>query len=155
MSLTRFAAILAAGAMAATLAAGVVAQDVAVDPAIATMTPEQLVEARQAAMKEDGGILRGAKDLTGADAVAATDTLIKNFTNFPAQFPEGSIVGDSKALPVIWEEFDAFSAIFAKALQGSKDMRAAAEAGDATAYVAALEVIGGTCGECHQKYRGK
>jgi cytochrome c556 len=155
MSLPKFAVLLAAGALAAGLVAGAAAQDMAVDPAIAAMTPEQLVEARQAAMKEDGGVLRGAKDLTGSEATAAADVLIKNFTNLPAMFPEGSIVGDSRALPVIWEEFDAFTAIFGKALQGAKDMRAAAEAGDATAYVAALDVVGGVCGECHQQYRGK
>jgi cytochrome c556 len=152
MSLTRFAVLLLAGALTTTLAT---AQDPAVDPAIAAMTPEQLVEARQAAMKEDGGILRGAGSLTGAEATAAADVLIKNFTNFPAMFPENSIVGDSKALPVIWQEFDAFTAIFDKALQGAKDMKVAAAAGDAAAYGAALKVIGGTCGECHQTYRGK
>ena len=152
MSLTRLAAILIAGAFTASLAT---AQDTVVDPAIATMTPEQLVEARQAAMKEDGGILRGAGDLSGADATAAADVLIKNFTNFPALFAEGSAVGDSKALPAVWEEFDAFTAIFGKALQGAKDMKVAAAAGDAAAYGAALKVIGGTCGECHQTYRGK
>jgi cytochrome c556 len=152
MSLTRFAVLLLAGALTTTLAT---AQDPAVDPAIAAMTPEQLVEARQAAMKEDGGILRGAGSLTGAEATAAADVLIKNFTNFPAMFPENSIVGDSKALPVIWQESDAFTAIFDKALQGAKDMKVAAAAGDAAAYGAALKVIGGTCGECHQTYRGK
>jgi cytochrome c556 len=112
MSLPRFSVLFAAGAVAACLAVGsfAVAQDAAVDPAIAAMTPEQLVEARQAAMKEDGGVLRGAGDLSGAEASAAADVLIKNFTNLPHMFPEGSIVGDSKALPVIWEEFDAFTA---------------------------------------------
>ena len=155
MSLTKFATLFAAGAMALGLAATVTAQDAAVDPAIAAMTPEQLVEARQAAMKEDGGILRGAGALTGAEATAAADVLIKNFTNLPAMFPEGSIVGGSKALPAIWENFDHFTGIFGKALQGAKDMKTAAAAGDATAYGAALEVIGGTCGECHQDYRGR
>ena len=36
----------------------------ATDPAIAAMTPEELVAARKAAMKEDGGILRGAGGLS-------------------------------------------------------------------------------------------
>ena len=153
MSRTKLAALFAAGTLSLSLIVAATAQDIAVDPAIAAMTPEQLVDARQAAMKEDGGILRGAKDLSGAEAVAAADTLIRNFTNFPALFAEGSIVGDSKALPVIWEDWDGFTAIFATALQGAKDMRAAAEAGDAAAYAAALQTIGGTCGQCHQNYR--
>jgi cytochrome c556 len=151
MSLPRLAAFLAAGAMIAGIAAGAIAQDAA--PDFAAMSPEQLVEARQAAMKEDGGLLRGAGGLTGADAVAAAETLIRNYTNLPLMFPEGSIVGDSKALPVIWQDLDTFNGIFAKGVQGATDMKAAAEAGDAAAYAAALQVIGGTCGECHQKFR--
>jgi cytochrome c556 len=126
---------------------------VAVDPAIATMTPDQLVAARQAAMKENGGTLKQAGSLTGADAVAAADILIKNFTNLPAMFPEGSIVGESKALPAIWENKADFDGIFAKDLENAKALRAAAEAGDAAAYGDAIKAIGGSCGECHQKYR--
>lgn len=151
MSLPKLAAFIATGAMLAGLAAGAMAQDAA--PDFAAMTPEQLVEARKAAMKEDGGIVRRAGGLTGADASAAADKLIRNFTNFPAMFREGSIVGDSEALPVIWEDWEGFTAIFAEALQGANDMKAAATAGDAAAYAAALQTIGGTCSECHDKYR--
>jgi hypothetical protein len=56
-------------------AAAVFAQGEAVlpatDPAIATMTPDQLLAARKAAMREDGGIMRNAGSLAGADMVAA------------------------------------------------------------------------------------
>ena len=152
MSLPRLAVFFAAGALVAGFAVNAAAQDAAT-PDFAAMSPEELVEARQGAMKEDGGLLRGAAALTGADAVAAADTLIRNYTNLPHMFPEGSIVGDSKALPAIWENKAGFDAIFAKGLQGASDMKAAAEAGDAAAYAAALQVIGGTCGECHQKFR--
>jgi cytochrome c556 len=151
MSLPKLAVFFAAGAMLAGFAAGAVAQDA--PPDYAAMSHEQLVEARQDAMKEDGGLLRGAGKLTGADAVAAADTLIRNYTNLPQMFPEGSIAGDSKALPAIWQDWEGFTAIFAKGLKGANDMKAAAEAGDAAAYAAALQVVGGTCGECHQKFR--
>lgn len=153
MSLLKVSTLIAAGAMLATFAVGAIAQDMAVDPAIATMSADQVVAARKAAMKENGGTLKAAGTLTGAEASAAADILIKNFTNFPALFPEGSIVGDSKALPVIWENKADFDGIFAKDLEAAKAMKAAAEAGDADAYGAALKAIGGSCGECHQKYR--
>lgn len=153
MSLLKVSTLIAAGAMLATFAVGAIAQDMAVDPAIATMSADQVVAARKAAMKENGGTLKAAGALTGAEASAAADILIKNFTNFPALFPEGSIVGDSKALPVIWENKADFDGIFAKDLEAAKAMKAAAEAGDADAYGAALKAIGGSCGECHQKYR--
>ena len=50
------------------------AQDtpVAVDPAIETMSVEQLVEARQTAMKQNGGLLRSAMRASGDEAVATT-----------------------------------------------------------------------------------
>ena len=133
--------------------AAVVAQEFAPDPAIASMTPEQLVETRQATMMQNGRILRGAASLSGADAVAAADTLIQNFTNLLALYPEGSIAGDSRALPIIWEEKDAFEALFMQARESAIAMKAAAEAGDAAGFGAGAQAIGGLCGQCHQKYR--
>jgi cytochrome c556 len=153
MSLPKLVALLSAGALAATFALGAIAQDVVADPAIAAMSPEQLVEARVAAMKQNGGLLRGAGGLSGADAVAAADTLLQNYTNFKVLFPEGSAVGSSEALPAIWENEDAFLAIFDQGIAAAQQMKAAAEAGNADAYGAALKALGGTCGQCHQQFR--
>lgn len=151
MSLAKLAALFAAGAMLAGIAAGAIAQDAT--PDYAAMSPEQLVEARQDAMRTNGGVLRSAGNLSGAEAVAAAETLIKDYSELPLMFPENSIVGDFKALPAIWQSKDEFNAILARGLDGATAMKAAAEAGDAAAYAAALQVIGGTCGECHQKFR--
>lgn len=137
--------------MLAGIAAGAIAQDAT--PDYAAMSPEQLVEARQDAMRTNGGVLRSAGNLSGAEAVAAAETLIKDYSELPLMFPENSIVGNSKALPAIWQSKDEFNAILARGLDGATAMKAAAEAGDAAAYAAALQVIGGTCGECHQKFR--
>ena len=155
MSLAKITILALAGLMTLGVATSLQAEDApVVDPAIAAMTPEAMVAARKAAMKEDGGVLKGAGNLTGADATAAAETLIKNFTNLPVLFPEGSLVGDSKPLPAIWENFGDFTSIFAIAQKGALDLKAAAEAGDAAAYGAALQTIGGSSGMCHQKYRG-
>jgi hypothetical protein len=64
------------------------AQDnpVVVDPAIETMTVDQLVEARQNAMKQNGGLLRSAMRATGDEAVASATTILQNFTNLPSLF---------------------------------------------------------------------
>lgn len=149
--------ILAATAAAlvaiATLA---MAQDnpVTVDPAIETMTVDQLVEARQAAMKQNGGLLRSAMRATGDDAVAAATTLLQNFTNLPFLFREGSTAANSKALPVIWENWEDFKDRFDADAVHAEEALAAAKAGDAAAYGAALQAIGQSCGACHQTYRG-
>ena len=125
----------------------------ATDPAIETMTNEELVAARKAAMKEDGGLLRNAANLSGADAVAAAETLVKNFTNFPHLFREGSIVGDSDALPVLWEKWDIATGLFAQARMASEAALVAAQANDTAGFLAALQPIGPICGQCHQQFR--
>src|SRR5690242_1425359 len=104
MPLSKITAIASAVLIAAVTATSFAqtAPTIVVDPAIAGMTNEQLVAARQAAMKEDGGVLRTAAGLIGDDAIAAATTLLQNFTNFPHLFKEGSITADSHALPIIW-----------------------------------------------------
>jgi len=148
MKLGKFAAVSVAGLM--TLGAvAAVAQDAFVAPE----TPEQAVEMRQQLMRTNGQTLKSAGALTGQEAVAAMQTLVSDYTNMPALFPEGSIVGDSKALPVIWENWEEFTAIIEAGQQAATDGLVAAEAGDAAAYAAALKTIGGTCGQCHQQFR--
>ena len=141
-------------AVAAILLAGVgitVAQDAFVAPA----TPEAAVAARKALMKQDGGLLRSAGNLTGAEAEAAMTTLQANYSHIPLLFPEGSIVADSEALPIIWEKWADFAAIAKTGEDAATAGLAAAKAGDAAGYAAALKTIGGTCGTCHQTFRGQ
>ncbi len=150
-------AAFALGIVVAAAATFAFAQDVVItpDPGLAALSPEEMVAKRQAIMKEDGGILKGAGALTGAEAVTAAEHLITNFSNLTVLFPEGSAVGDSGAAPAIWENNADFQAILAKAVAGATDLKAAAEAGDATTYTATIKTIGGFCGECHQTYRLK
>lgn len=138
-------------AIAGLLAAGTVAA--LAQEFVAPATPEEAVTMRQNLMKEDGGILRSAGNLTGAEAVAAMTKLRDNYSHIPALFPEGSIVGESEALPAIWENFEAFTAIADAGVAAAESGIAAAEAGDAAAYAAAIQTLGGTCGQCHQQFR--
>lgn len=109
MNFHKLTAFAIAGLMSVGMAGGTFAQDASLlDPAIAAMPPQQKVVARQDAMKEDGGLLRGARRLTGADAIAAADTLIHNFANFPGLFTEDTNGGGkTEALPQIWQNWDA------------------------------------------------
>lgn len=148
MSIRKITAMAVAGLM---IVGGVAsfAQDAFVPPA----TPEEAVAARQALMKEDGALMRQLGGLTGAEAVAGLNTILTNYSHIPDLFPEGSIVGESKALPAIWENWEAFTAIVETGKAAATAGIAAAEAGDAAAYAAALQAIGGTCGACHQQFR--
>lgn len=157
MPLSKITAI-AAAVLVTALSATAIAQTlptIVVDPAIATMTNEELVKARQDAMKEDGGILRNAAGLVGDDAVAAATELLQNFTNFPALFREGSITPDSHALPIIWEQWDQFDGIFKKAQADATAMLQAAIDEDDVAYGDAVQALSQVCGECHQTFRGR
>ncbi|WP_332686821.1 cytochrome c [Devosia sp.] len=149
MSINKISAMAIAGLMTLGVVASV-AQEAFVAPA----TAEEALAARKALMREDGGLLRTAGNLSGAEAAAAMQTLLDNYTHIPDLFPEGSIVGDSEALPAIWENWDAFVAIVETGKQAATDGLAAAEAGDATAYAAAVQALGTTCGACHQQFRG-
>ncbi|MDB5527201.1 MAG: hypothetical protein JWR51_304 [Devosia sp.] len=121
---------------------------------VAPTSPDEAVTMRQALMKEDGGILKGSADLTGDAAVTALQTILTNYTHIPALFPEGSIVGNSKALPAIWQNWDGFNAILESGKTAATAGIAAAQAGDAAGYAAALKSLGGTCGQCHEAFRG-
>ncbi|MEQ1900142.1 MAG: cytochrome c [Devosia sp.] len=158
MPLSKLTAIASVILVTVAITASAIAQtspEIVVDPAIAAMTNDELVAARQNAMKQDGGILKGAGGLMGDEAVAAATTLQQNFTNFPALFREGSATADSKALPGVWQNWAIFEGIFAKARLASADMLTAALAGDDSGYQTAIKAIGATCGECHQTFRGR
>lgn len=150
MSLKKISALAVAGLLTFGMVA-TFAQDAFVAPA----TPEAAPAAREALMKQNGAVLKAAGALSGADAEAAMQTLLTNFTHIPDVFPEGSNIGDSEALPAIWQNWDAFTTIVETGKTAAAGGLAAAKAGDTTAYVAAIKAIGGTCGTCHQQFRKK
>ena len=116
------------------------------------MTDAQLVAARQAAMKEDGAILKRAKSLSGDAAVAAATTILRNFTNFPGLFRPNSITPDSRATSRIWENWDDFTARLDAEKANAQAMLAAARSGDKKAYEAAINALKKPCSDCHLTY---
>jgi cytochrome c556 len=68
-------------------------------------------------------------------------------------FPAGSNVGESEALPLIWEEPDAFAEAIAKAQETTAAFVAAAESGDKEAIGEAFRNVGISCRGCHDRYR--
>lgn len=149
----KLSATLVAGVAFAAVAAVAIAQDVTIDPAVSALSPEEMVAKREDLMKSNGGTLRSAGSLSGAEAVAAADTLVYNFSNLTVLFgPETQGIA-SKALPAVWENAEGFNAILLKALDAANAAKAAADAGDTAAYGAALQALGANCGECHQAFR--
>jgi len=117
------------------------------------------VKTRREIMKSNGeatktvvGMLKGAPfDL---EAVKAA---LKAYANAgdkaPALFPEGSGVGDTHALPAIWEDKADFDGRFKKL---GADVAAAATAiTDEASFKANMPGVLKNCGGCHEKYRAK
>jgi cytochrome c556 len=118
----------------------------------ASMTDAQLVAARQAAMKEDGAILKRAKSLSGDAAVAAATTILRNFTNFPGLFRPNSITPDSRATAKIWQNWPDFTARLNAEKANAQAMLTAAKAGDKKGYEAAINALKRPCSDCHLAY---
>lgn len=145
MNLTKIAATTLAGLLLAGFAASALADT--------PLTADQAVAQRQAAMKADGRSLRGSNDLAGDKAIAVLTTVQANYTKLPSLFPPNSITGKSIAKPIIWQQFDQFSAIFKKGADAAADGIAAVKAGDMDKYKADIQTIASTCNECHNTYR--
>lgn len=148
MTIDRISALALAGLMTLGVVAAM-AQESFTPPA----TPEEAVTMRKDIMRENGQQLRTAGNLAGAEAVATMQTLYDNYAHLPVLFPEGSTMGDSKALPAVWERWDEFVAIANATRDHAATGLEAAKAGDTAGYTAALQAIGASCNQCHQVFR--
>lgn len=127
--------------------------------AAADTTPEDAADYRTAIMTTLRGHLvaasmtmRGLVDDNGQIANHARG--IANSTmEFGAIFQEGSNIGESEALPVIWEEPEDFAAAIAKVQEASAAFVEAAESGDSAAIGGAFRNLGGACRGCHDRFR--
>lgn len=107
------------------------------------------------AMGTLGGIAKGEKPYDAEAVKAALTTLAEVGKTFPDHFPAGSETGmDSEAAPAIWQNMDDFKAKSAK-LTAAAEAQLAALPADQAGVGAAMQAIGGTCGDCHQTYRLK
>lgn len=119
-------------------------------------------EDRVALMKSFGGALgqlgpiaKGEQPFDAAAVATAIEALNANVAKYDvaALFPAGSGAG-TDALPAIWENMADFEAKVVK-LKADVAGIAANPPADQAALGAALGVIGGNCGACHQTYRAK
>lgn len=127
--------------------------------AAADTTPEDAYDYRTAIMDSMSGHIRAASmtvrglvDDRGQLANHA-QAMANNAREFEHLFPEGSNVGDSEALPVIWEEPEEFAAAIEKIQQASAAFAKAAESGDSQAIDGAFRELGGACRGCHDRFR--
>jgi cytochrome c556 len=124
-------------------------------------TPEELVEKRQEQMKINGSNVRVIAGFVqnGEGTIADVQTAANNINGvagvIDTLWPEGTAVGvgDSRALPVIWENPDAFAERRAAFQSAAAAVAEAAATGDAEAVKAAFPALGMACGGCHDNFR--
>lgn len=68
-------------------------------------------------------------------------------------FQEDSNVGESKALPAVWEDAEKFAAAIAKAEEASAAFAEVSAGGDAEAIGGAFRNVGMSCRGCHDDFR--
>ena len=145
----------------ALLAAGLLA---AASPSVAQET-SMILKARQGQFNLIalnlgvlGNMARGRMDYDAATAQAAADSLAGiAMLDQTKLWVEGTdnvtLAGQTRAQPNIFEDTEGFLAIWARFQDGA--MAAQAVAGDGVeALGPALGMVGGTCRDCHQTYRG-
>ncbi len=139
------------------LVAGVVALSVAGTATAAE--PENILKYRVNLMKTQTGHLvaiaavvkgevpYGAHVKAHADAMRALSEMVSGV------FPEGSAVGDSRAKPEIWRDWDKFLAIYENYKTEVAKLAQVAAGGDLGAIGAQLGAVGKSCGACHKPFR--
>jgi cytochrome c556 len=84
---------------------------------------------------------------------ATIGEMIRFFDGFTARFPAGSGTGNTRALPAIWTDRAGFETANGNMVTQLRALQAAANAGDQSAFGAAFQQTGATCGACHRPYR--
>ena len=128
-------------------------------PVIADTTPEDAKDYRVAIMTTLRGhigatsmMVRGLVDDHGQLADHAAG-LANGVAELKHIFQEGSIVDESEALPVIWEQPEKFAAAIKKSEDATVAFKAAVAGGDSEAIGAAFRNVGMSCRGCHDDFR--
>jgi cytochrome c556 len=143
---------------------GLAAANLAATYAQAQEDPAALIAYRQSIMKAIGGhigaIAMAAKgDVSFTDEVAFHAGAINEMSKHLARlFPSGSgkEAGETRALPVIWQKWDDFTAAAENLGVQSAKLAEVAQSGDRAAIAAQTGELGNKgCGGCHDTFREK
>lgn len=133
---------------AALLSVGVTA---AVAQSAAIQARKDVLKTFGPASRAPGLMLRGEAPFELAAVQAALRVFAEGAPKLPALFPDDSQSGDTKALPLIWQEKDKFNAIFTK-LEADSKAAMTSITSEATFKTEMPKVLG-NCGTCHTAYR--
>ncbi len=131
---------------------------VALAPAAPAPADQGMITYRQSVMKAVGGhtgamagIVKGEVPFTG-DLKGHARALAELAEIAPRIFPESSGVGDSRALPAIWQKPDEFKKAMTAFQTAAAELNRVAEENPRNVG-AALGELGKTCKGCHDSFR--
>lgn len=126
--------------------------------ALADTTPEDAADYRGAIMTSLRGhigaasmIVRGLVD--SDELLSHAQGLDNSVRELDHIFPAGSNVGESEALPAIWDKPSEFAAAIEKMQAATAAFVTAAEGGDNEAIGGAFRNVGMSCRGCHDNFR--
>jgi cytochrome c556 len=113
---------------------------------------QEILKSWGGAMKDPGGMNKGAVPFDLAKVQASLKTIADGAPKLAALFPDDSKTGgNTEALPAIWEKKEEFAGIWKKI---EADAKAAAVAiTDEASFKAEWPKIGANCGTCHKTFR--
>lgn len=132
--------------------AGIAAAQAADDPANAIKYRKMVMGALGAHIGAISSVVKGEVS-HGAHVPAHAKALYATSLMLPDIFPEGSDMGDTRAKPVIWQEWDKFQGRIKDLNAAAEKLSQIAESGDMAAVGAQLKEVGEACGGCHKPYR--
>ena len=113
---------------------------------------QELMKGNGAGMRTLTPIVRGEAPWNAQAAGQAAASMQAGAQRAKALFPAGSI-GQSAALPAIWERKAEFDAIFDRQAAAAGELVRLAAANDEAGFKAAFPALGQTCGACHTPFR--
>ena len=118
-----------------------------------------IIKYRQNVMKATGGHMGAIVDILKnrlplADHIVDHARSIQQNSKMTlAMFPKGSGLGDTKAKPVIWENWSKFESAVQDFERESAKLAEVAESGDTEALAKQVRATGKTCSGCHRNFR--
>lgn len=121
---------------------------------------DNVIETRQANMKEMGKSLKAIKGIIdaegdAAEVVAPANKIVEVAGLIPSLFPQGSDQGKTGALPAIWENWNSFTKHADDLKNAATMLVSAGQSGDLATVRAQFKETADMCGACHKQFKKK
>ena len=116
-----------------------------------------VIAERKANFKANAAAMKAIRAALGANdfetVVTQATTIAKWAKVMPNYFPANSDVGDTKARPDIWMDFDDFKRSASKNEKAALELISIANKGDMSSTINAIKQLGVSCKSCHNNFK--